>query len=813
MRRSVKEYRACNPTSTIVDIRSPTANMISRAFDSFESLEHMIPYISSCRQLSVDLPRLRLSFRLVGNSLHSQSHPGFVIDSSRSIGTFIGLRSQLVLKPANPAADASRRIIVPTGEYRINSNEGHVSVTIDTGLTKRVTYQEYEVDTTLGTLVGDGSLLNRFVKIYLHAITSFTLPDPLTSMTGTEMAIMELRSPTCLSFQRLKPPEVGILRKIHELAPRRAWYPPHLHVMEEVVWSASPPPMAQHDDFTLHTGAIIEHANRLALFYGDPAFSDLSPPINAPLYQRSSIRRSYTYIADLCHGSMPISDVPYTTADRNKTSNTDHASEAEVASLSRMIVWSPSRFPTTPNLLGVVKAWDLVHDTAYIDMSYSHKWHNPLESTIWLGIYRSARGMKLSSLAFSLSAMAYTSPRWLPLIPTILAFAKDPLFIWLDVPKWGNPSSYRLSDGSAPEIADIISTIEEGAHFEGSRFDNLIFTPGESKKSRKRQRQSARETFATTLHSQSRSFSNDIMRQWPCANPSMPTSSSGSRWLFDVKDVMESIRRKFCSCYRNLHLLEHLKQVQSQLDVVRVDSNALVPASVYVVDPSFSANIKNPNGRSVIPLMLLSKRQAPKFPPRPRQISTNIAILPPVLTSTPDLELQELVAFFQDAPTNSLHKRYGSDLEASRCAMLSQLRSILKETPSEYDFQTHLHECSLYFEQCLCAIRHQLLPADGEEQMFAAELWPRLTVKALLGLLSHSTRATLPCEWAESLVTLAYALIKLQRAQRLLNFNRVGDAISLEKELGNPVVEGGQANYDWLLIQVCRMYIRSLQIG
>jgi len=813
MRRSVRgEYRACNPTLTIVDIRSPTANMISGAFDSIESLEHMILCISSCGQLSVDLPRFRLSFHLVGNNLHSQSHPGFLVDSNRNIGTFIGLRSQLALKPANPMAGTSRRIIVPTGEYRINPNKGHVSVTINTGLMSRVPYQEYEVDTTLGTLVGDGSLLNRFIKIYLHAITSFTLPDPLTGITGTEMAITELRSPPCLSFQRLGQAEVDVLRKIHDLAPRRGWYPPHLHVMEEVVWSASPSPVAQHDDFALHTEAIITHANRLALFYGDAAFSDLSPQINAPLYHRASIRRSYTYIADL-RLSMPLSDIPYTTTDRNKQSNPAHASASEVAGLSKMIMWSPSRFPTTPNLLDVLKAWDLVQDTADIDLSYSRKWHNPLESAIWLGIYRSCRGMKMSSLAFSLSAMAYTSPRWLPLIPTILAFAKEPSFIQLDAPRWRNPSPYQLSDGFKPVIADIISTIKRGACFEGSRFDNLIFTPEESNKSRQRRRQLACDTFSTNLDSQSRLFSN-VMQQWPCENPSMPVSPPGSSWLFDAEDVMESIRHRFRSCYRNLRLLEHLQKVQSKLDALRIDSNPLVPASVYVMDHSFSPNTASHNARGVIPpLMLLSERQAPELPLRPRQISANITVLPPAPTSEQDVELKELVAFFQYSPTNGLHKRYGSDLEASRCVMLSQRRSILTETPSEQDLQTHLHECTLYFEHCLRAIRHQLLPIDGEEQMFAAELWPRLTIKALLGLLSHSARAALPSEWIESLVTLAYALLKLQRAQRLLNFSRVGDTISLEKELSNPVVENRQANYDWLLVQVCAMYcVRCPQV-
>ena len=576
--------------------------------------------------------------------------------------------------------------------------------------------------------------------------------------------------------------------------------------MEEVAWGVSPSPVAQHDNFALHTEAIIQHANRLALFYGDIAFSDLSPQINAPLYHRASIRRSYTYIADLHHVSMPVSDIPYATTDRNKPSNPAHASASEVAGLSKMIMWSLNRFPTTSNLLDVLKAWNRVEDTDDIAMSYSLKWHNPLESAIWLGIYRSCRGMKLSSLVFSLSAMAYTSPRWLPLIPTILAFAKEPSFIQLDAPRWGNPLPYQLSDGFKPVIADIISTIKRGVRFEGSRFDNLTFTPEESKKSRRRREQSARTTFSTTLDSQSTSFSNNVMQQWPCENPSMPVSLRGSRWLFDAENVMESIRHNFSSCYRNLHLLEHLQKVQSQLDAIRIGSSALVPAPVYVMGPLCSPNITSYNARSVIPpLMLLSERQAPEFPPRPHQLSTNITALSPLPTptSTQDVELKELVSSFRDSPTNNLHKRYGSDLEASRYAMLSQPRNILTKTPSEQDLQTHLHECSLDFEQCLCAIRHQLLPTDGEEQMFAAELWPRLTIKALLGLLRHSTRAALPSEWIESLITLAYTLLKLQRARRLLSFNRVRDTISLEKELSNPVVENRQANYDWLLVQVC----------
>jgi hypothetical protein len=55
----------------------------------------------------------------------------------------------------------------------------------------------------IGRLMDNGSLHSKLFLAYLHALTSFCLPDPLLQRTGTELALSILRSAAVRSFDRL----------------------------------------------------------------------------------------------------------------------------------------------------------------------------------------------------------------------------------------------------------------------------------------------------------------------------------------------------------------------------------------------------------------------------------------------------------------------------------------------------------------------------------------------------------------------------------------------------------------------------------
>jgi hypothetical protein len=62
-----------------------------------------------------------------------------------------------------------------------------------------VGYRVYEVDELLGRL-RDATFSDRLYRLYLHALTSHQLVDPLTKRTGTEEALEGLNAGELVFF-------------------------------------------------------------------------------------------------------------------------------------------------------------------------------------------------------------------------------------------------------------------------------------------------------------------------------------------------------------------------------------------------------------------------------------------------------------------------------------------------------------------------------------------------------------------------------------------------------------------------------------
>lgn len=77
----------------------------------------------------------------------------------------------------------------------------------------------------LGRIVDIGSLQSKLFLCYIHALTSFCLPDPLTQRTGTGKALSILDSAAVRSFDPLHEENLDILNKIASLAPSRQYFP------------------------------------------------------------------------------------------------------------------------------------------------------------------------------------------------------------------------------------------------------------------------------------------------------------------------------------------------------------------------------------------------------------------------------------------------------------------------------------------------------------------------------------------------------------------------------------------------------------
>ena len=789
-------YRMRNSSRSLFDIRSSTVAMISSRLAPIEASERLIVTHSSDSGLSVELPRYRLQFTLQGNNLLSENNPGFIVDSSDTVGTFVGLRSRLVLAPPSNELYTRRRLIVPRGEVHIEPTKDHVTVTIKTGDMENVSYHEYEVDETLGHLLDNGDMLSRLTKVYIHAITSFCLPDPLSGLTGTEMAIEELRSSSCLSFQKLQDSEYRMLCHIRRIAPQREWYPPHLQVMQTTHWHPHLSFLSQHDDFGFHSSIIMQHAERI--HSGDQPWAAFDVTTDVSLADRAVFRHGWYYTASLQRPRL-LEDIPYSHEERKDNANCNHASEHEIASLSTVISRPGTYVEPVLDLWAILKRWSTLNDSCKVDVRYSHKWCKPKWCEIWLELCRTLRGARRHSLLFTLSTAAYTSPGDLQLVHTLLALATDKSLREHRLPvRASNVSEYDLSKGTKPDCAALKSMLVQAADFEDSPFYDA--TEWNSLTRKQRRRETA--AFEAKLQSQTEDATNQLVHQWPCENPRKPRPSDGSSWLFDLEEVMPEIRVCFVSWHRNHILYQHIAEIQRALTTISLTSTR-APSLPYHV-PLLTPHPRQRKNRGLCTVSLISlieRRIPPALSPAPSQISGTFITSPSITHTRTNSELKRLFDLFRNGSDSLLRQRYGEQLEASREALARQPVSVLLELPTESECKNHVIACENHFNETLSIVSNVLHPAEHQEQIFAAGLWPRLTSKAILGLLSHITIGCLSDSWRGTIMQVANSLLVAQRARRLHALTATNDKLSLERELQN-VVPNDECNPDNQLIQV-----------
>ena len=220
------QYRMYKGREALVDIRSPTWALVSKCFECLidvdksmwirnflnESRNLLITMSpidpvqsASMQQLSVTLPRYGLSFFVnEKEELESRDFKDMVYDEDQCVGALFGLEHLLVLRPKThitgalvPEALIPRRVLIPCGfpkkygnhEVRINLDSAGGRIEPDDP-----SYHTYDVDTELGCLIGNGSLMSMLYLAYLHAMTSSHRPDPLTGKTGVQAALCLLQS-------------------------------------------------------------------------------------------------------------------------------------------------------------------------------------------------------------------------------------------------------------------------------------------------------------------------------------------------------------------------------------------------------------------------------------------------------------------------------------------------------------------------------------------------------------------------------------------------------------------------------------------
>ncbi|KAG2087459.1 uncharacterized protein F5147DRAFT_588110 [Suillus discolor] len=809
--------------STLFDIHSPTFHMIAKTLGPLEDLQYLVVTRSveaGQTVVKVELPRFGLSFFNRDGDLHSHDQRGMVVDENQSTGTMLGLVNQLVLRPKDQRTYSNRRVIIPQGIVKVKPEGHHVQVTIHTSSdTVRRPYHCYTVDTELCRLAGNIDFTNKLYKVYLHAVCSAHVADPLTKRTGVEEAMYLLQSAACYSFMKLNQFDCDLLAQLGSLTVRRTWHRTQEMCMQNVHWQDGLSSYIQSCAFYHAVRNIVQYAQKLRVLQ-EVSIGPNFPAQERSLLERGSQRSIVLYSRDFVHSFYPIksSSSEYPARDMVYRS-IDEQRSYDCACMVRD--WSITLEPCQ-SLYDVFAQWNKVSGEMHnISLRYDEGWLNPELSKKWISFYElcrhANRETRTFQLAFTLSAMAYSSPENVALTATMFAFAVNPKFRSISSPKY---DLYDLSFGIKSLEHNLCHRIPLYSTFQNSPEASLSRHSDELSRDFDARRE---ELFQSQCLCEQKEAINVLLGLWPCY--SVPSRAleclSGAR--YDKSSLAAYLETLYSNCYRNHCLKIYLDQVQDVLDEVRrIPLPSVNLKQPYTFAPSNSVVV------SVITVVLtedLFKKPAPVV----TLLSDDSDPLAQLESSFPLIgnssgsglhltALDHVISTFSRSQSDKFGRQYAKDLQDSRIHLDNQQSSFPPNSmPTLVDMlQLHHTRCNELYSTTFHDLEECLAPSGVVEwSLFNSGQWPRITISFLLQLLASMSRTHLCDSWKTALTKFAHILLRLQRSKRLLRLVDGGDHEELVKELvnnGYQKVDRTQGYLDWLLIQADnRFLIRPMQ--
>ena len=467
--------------------------------------------------LHISLPRYNLTFAVTEQgALGCHSHRGFIVDPDEDIGTLYGLSSKLVLCRSSKVG-RERKLIVPIGSIKPSlTGTNHPAVSIDVASNaKSVGYRVYVVDELLGQL-REATFSDRFYRLYLHALTSHQLVDPLTKRTGTEEALEGLNWASSFSFQTLGSEDLKWLQCLGQLTPHRSLYSRQTKTMQIVQRHTSLPPTLEHHDFAEAVQKIWSHWQTIRVFQertqdGNKEFlSAYQTGEHRELTRRAAARHLFYTPSESVPPNSRAKDSNHTPLDcmRELGSVDREALAFETAKLVQE--WS-GNLDVTAHLLSDIKGWGKVQARqANLTFDYSDIWVQTSLLTVWRSLYdlccAAKKELDQSKLTFLLATLTYLHPDERQLHTTLLAFATHPQFAQLAPP---NSGDLDFSYGDAPTESTLRSFISSNTvgfeqSSESTELDRLEWTSQRDdtfrSRYRSRQQQQINDCVAKLLH-------------------------------------------------------------------------------------------------------------------------------------------------------------------------------------------------------------------------------------------------------------------------------------------------------------------------
>ncbi|KAI1500635.1 hypothetical protein F5X99DRAFT_429300 [Biscogniauxia marginata] len=779
-------------------VASSSTNWVLRKVDSFwtlqkqgESLESLISSRSTLEDRHhMHLIILRHQFYLCPESskIQCRQYRGMYVDENQGIGALVGLRSKLTLRDDRN----NRKILIPNGKVDYRKSSQHVNVSIEHESSTRI--HPYDVDTRLGRLVDNGSLASKLTLAYLHGLTSFCLPNQLTSKTGTEECLSILQSAAVRSFQALSGEDLSILTSISRLSPGREYYPKELKVMETTHWDSNLSFLSQDVSLNIEVQNIIKSAVSTRFFYQDSPIEIVRPKhVNKHLQSRHRIRASTFHVSGYGAESHTTSyDVEYQGRDRRK--------RVERSRNAYVIALTVKTMRKTLNVdipqVSSDELWELLVSSSGTkgpyypleeeeeEVSYDSRWLSKTESflpDIWCRFHRACGERKMQfrrfSLMFCLATMAYANDCYIGAIQALAAFANIASIGEIEPPR---VNIFNMSKGYGfreQKLKDVVGNSLKSFHSSPESSMTRCWWETEHEFENRRS-----ETFTNNqrgaISKLLEFFRGQFFReQGPCPVLKAPDWAYSSEYLY-TGQIMEEVLPIWRDWYHNFRLFQYLKKVVHQLQ--------LVPTQQLFIPTFLSSS-------PVVPPLDIQRgfiNDADLFdhpPPLKNElVSSDLGLLDQAVHKQENGgALGTLVEFLRKRIFREFEHRYLEKLDASqKCREHSQGFPKLKKMGNELqeELRSHLSQC-----EEICKTVYSLLKGavgSGEDRSPGVSsgstyMGPRISSSFFLGQLARAHWERLPLDWKKAI-----------RAERM--FFQEQDEAALVKELLNP----GHTNWD-----------------
>ncbi|KAF5718422.1 hypothetical protein FMUND_5281 [Fusarium mundagurra] len=777
------------------------------------------------KELEVQLPKLRLEFTITSGTpnIKSRQFRDMEIDQNQAIGTLIGLENKLALRNSHDSQIKS--VIIPEGDVSCRMSTGygvenHAEVSLDRETASRV--QTYRLDPLLRRIVSNDKVESKLYLAYLHALTSYCLPDPFLQRTGTEEALTILGSASVRAPTALSQTAYTMLSNIAQLSPKRSYYPADQWEMQKVRWRNDLSYTSQDDRFGKQVRNILEKHRQVQFLFPKSPLPSLGQHFSIDeLVDRAILRTSGTRVSGFgAEDFTTKQDVRYVSREKSKplerstrTVEMAYLAYNKSGTLSRLVSGSLGH-----RLFSLMSGDERVHTKEILPKSridYDSSWLQGPESylsSVWFQLHnsyqKSVTWFDKYELMMWIATMSYSS-EYDPQVGQALFLLTQ--FRSMDDCKLLGASTYNLTAGCQIRDEDlraaiapfVVSYASSPDATSARRFDERGTEFGQ------RRREDYRRRSAKAIDT----FVKHLKQQWPSENPREPEDPHMELASYiRMRPAMESALGKWNQWLKNLRLRNHL-------DVVASHMREGVPVGFVRVSPVLARTLiptTRPISRFVATSDLFSSSGVLRH-------ATPPALGRLLVTSERDRQSNKLSGIIDNLDSKAkldYEHRYLRELKDSLSSLHGHVESELKEEQHRKLpglLQGYLKRCESHLTRLHESLISSFLPFSALPDTTStilgeAGFLPRVSPTQILQQLRPAQWKTLSAGWKESLIHYGIAITSLQRAKRLIRFQ--SSHVDLIRELEN----GGHQSWcpydhpEWLLLECeSEIMIRDVQ--